>query len=87
MIMKHTEGPWIVEKPYQEPHLYISGPNTQLIACVKDHYENQAGNIRLMSHAPNMYNLLLAIQAAFPGEMERYGFSGLIDDIKEDVEE
>ena len=52
--MRHTPGPWKIERPYQEPHIYIAGPKTELIACIKDHYENTKANAHLIAAAPEL---------------------------------
>ena len=56
---KHTPGPWKIERPYQEPHIYIAGPKTELIACIKDHYENTKANAEFIAHACNSHYELL----------------------------
>lgn len=59
----HTPGPWNVEHPYGEPGVYVTGPNTGLIAKL---YMPDAGmhvadkpvtidaNARLIAAAPDL---------------------------------
>ena len=64
-----TQKPWIVEKPFNEPHLYVSGPSTELVACLKDNYQNQKDNAKLISKAPELREAtraLLTILSMYP---------------------
>lgn len=66
--MSHTPGPWYVEKPYEEPGIYIAAAlNTSLVAKL---YEPDAnglnvdkpittlGNARLIAAAPDLFEAL-----------------------------
>lgn len=62
--MSHTPGPWTIERPYQEPGLFVSAADPRrtnpLICRVKDTEEGEA-NARLIAEAPAM---LAALQGA-----------------------
>jgi hypothetical protein len=51
-----TPGPWNVEKPYGEPGVYVSGPDTVLIAKV---WNDSEANASLIAAAPD---LLVALE-------------------------
>lgn len=56
-----TPGPWSVERPYGEPGVYISGPNTGLIAKIwpaDPGYADDAANARMIAAAPEMLSAL-----------------------------
>ena len=66
-MSEHTPGPWNVELPFGEEGLYISAPNTQLVAkvyevslkqWVKDKQTSELANARLIAAAPEMYEAL-----------------------------
>jgi hypothetical protein len=59
----HTPGPWIVEKPYQQHGMFISGPNTGLICklyspdvhlCNLNIPVSVEANARLIAAAPEL---------------------------------
>ena len=49
----HTPGPWIVEHPYGEPGVFVSGPRTELIAKLYLVAEAEA-NAALIAAAPEL---------------------------------
>lgn len=67
MKTTHTPGPWNVEHPYGEPGVYVSGPNTGLIARLYEvHRDYYAGdrlatseaNAQLIASAPDLLKRL-----------------------------
>ena len=58
-MMEHTPTPWEKERPYMEPHIYLSGPNTQLIACLQDNWENNKANAKHIVHCVNLHDELV----------------------------
>lgn len=64
MGTKHTPGPWAVERPYNEPGIYVTGANPRtsnpLICRLMDQAQAPEGeaNARLIASAPAMLGVI-----------------------------
>jgi hypothetical protein len=68
-VVGHTPGPWRVERPFQEPGVYVSAPTTELVAKMfaPDRPEQMEANARLIAAAPEMLHVLRYLAAQSRG--------------------
>ena len=56
-----TGRKWHIERPFQEPGIYIAAENSALVCKVSESYDNAEANARLIASAPE---LLAALKSA-----------------------
>ena len=59
----HTPTPWNVERPFQEPGVYIAGPNTGLIAKLYEPDANLYNGDKLVSIGGNSARIVACVNA------------------------
>ena len=78
MNAKHTPGPWAVERPYNEPGIYVTGANPRtsnpLICRLMDQAQAPEGeaNARLIAAAPDLLALVERMAHVPMGDALRY---------------